>query len=232
MIEDAAPSSTRRRALRAMLGALFAAALVTTVAAADRPPTRGSASPPDSKRPAWPRTASNCSRTAPSRPASSTRRTLAASHSSTPTRVPGRPRVRRQLQRLPRSTTSPIPPNPTIRTAVVCPGGQGESRSTGTCCSCRSRRPGRGSTAASPASRRRPAPFRGVRIFDISNLDDARPGRGGADVPRLSHAHAAEEPERHRQRLRLRVRHRGVRSSTAMASCVNDPRLGPEHRSF
>jgi hypothetical protein len=64
------------------------------------------------------------------------------------------------------------PANPTLRTAVVCPGGQGEvsvygnllfmsaeeSRSRTDC----------GAPAVPPGD---PLRFRGVRIFDISNLD-------------------------------------------------------------
>ncbi len=42
--------------------------------------------------------------------------------------------------------------------------------------------------------------FRGVRIFDISDVQQAEAGRGGADLPRLAHAHAG-----HRSRTTRRT---------------------------
>ena len=90
------------------------------------------------------------------------------------------------------------------------PAGRATSRSTATCCSCRSSRRAAASTAArrastAPVSAER---FRGVRIFDISDIAQAEAGRRRADVPRLAYAHAGDRSERQGEPLRLRVRHR------------------------
>ena len=37
--------------------------------------------------------------------------------------------------------------------------------------------------------------FRGIRIFDITDLKKAEAGRGGADLPRIAHAHAGHRSE-------------------------------------
>ncbi len=67
---------------------------------------------------------------------------------------------------------------------------------------------------AAPARARRPPPppspdrFRGVRIFDISDLVESQAGGRRAELPRLAHAHAGDRPERQGQRLYLHLRHR------------------------
>ena len=51
---------------------------------------------------------------------------------------------------------------------------------------------------ATPVSAER---FRGVRIFDITDLRKPEAGGRGADLPRLAHAHAGARPERQGQHL-------------------------------
>ena len=100
------------------------------------------------------------------------------------------------------------PANPTLVTSVACPGGQGEVSVYGNLLfmSVEETRAKIDCTATPPATAE--TRFRGVRIFDISN--PSLPGAGGRrpDVPRLPHAHTAEEPERRGQSLCLRERHR------------------------
>ena len=62
-----------------------------------------------------------------------------------------------------------------------------------------SRRPS--SPASNPSTRRRPLPppspdrFRGVRIFDISDLSNPQAGGRRAKLPRIAHAHAGDRPQ-------------------------------------
>ena len=71
------------------------------------------------------------------------------------------------------------------------------------------RRTARSTPAATDATTR----FRGIRIFDISNIEPAGPGRRRPDLPRLAHAHAGRRQERPEQRLHLRLRHVRRRSA-------------------
>ena len=101
------------------------------------------------------------------------------------------------------------PSAPVEKTVVVCPGGQGdlsvyenllfmsveETRAKKDCTL---------TPAATTATR-----FRGVRIFDISNINAPGPGRRRPDVPRQPHAHARRGQGRPEQRLHLRVGHVG-----------------------
>ena len=89
------------------------------------------------------------------------------------------------------------------------PGRPGRHvRRGATCSSCRSRRPAARSTAAlTPAGDRGDAVPRRPHLRRQQHRG-AGADRGGADVPRLAHAHARHEPERHGQHLRLRLRHR------------------------
>ncbi len=90
------------------------------------------------------------------------------------------------------------------------PAARATSRSTATCCSCRSNRRAAASTAAcractKPVSKER---FRGVRIFDITDITQPEAGRGGADLPRLAHPHAGAEGQADAVCLRLGHRRR------------------------
>ena len=135
-------------------------------------------------------------------------------------RVPGRTSRSSGTSTGSRSTTSPIPPNPTLRTAVVCPGGQGEVSVYGNLLFMSAEESRARTDCGSPGvPTGDPLRFRGVRIFDISNLDSPVQVADGADLPRLAHAHAAEEPGRRREPLRLRVGNRRRPLGDEMASC-------------
>ena len=104
--------------------------------------------------------------------------------------VPGRLRVRRRLQRLPRSTNISNPAAPTLTTAVVCPGGQGdlsvyrnllfmsveETRAKKDC-------------TLTPAADADDALPRRAHLRHQQHRR-AGAGRRRADLPRLAHAHA------------------------------------------
>ena len=65
----------------------------------------------------------------------------------------------------------------------------------------RLRRAGRGHAGQQRALPRHPH-------FRHQRFAQAETGRGGADLPRLAHAHARDRSEEHREHLRVRVRHR------------------------
>jgi hypothetical protein len=120
------------------------------------------------------------------------------------------------------------PANPEIRTAVICPGGQGEvsvykhllfmsvEQSLGrTDCG----------TPAAPVGD--PLRFRGVRIFDISNLD-APVQVATVQTCRGSHTHTLLKSPRDRKNIYVYVNGTGgVRSATEMPSCVETPTTEP-----
>jgi hypothetical protein len=114
------------------------------------------------------------------------------------------------------------PSNPVLRTAVVCPGGQGEvsvyknllfmsaeeTRSRTDC-------------GAPGVPSGDPLRFRGVRIFDISNLD-APVQIATVQTCRGSHTHTLLKSPNDDANLYVYVQGTGgVRSPTEMASCVN-----------
>ena len=116
------------------------------------------------------------------------------------------------------------PANPTIRTAVVCPGGQGEvsvyknllfmsaeeSRARTDC----------GSPGLPSGD---PLRFRGVRIFDISNLD-APVQVATVQTCRGSHTHTLLKSPTDRRNIYVYVNGTGgVRSATELAGCVDSP---------
>ena len=116
------------------------------------------------------------------------------------------------------------PANPTIRTAVVCPGGQGEvsvyknllfmsaeeSRARTDC----------GSPGVPSGD---PLRFRGVRIFDISNLD-APVQVATVQTCRGSHTHTLLKSPSDRRNIYVYVNGTGgVRSATELAGCVDSP---------
>ena len=81
------------------------------------------------------------------------------------------------------------PAAPALQTLSSARAARATCRSTRTCCSCRSRRRARRRTARSTPPADATTRFRGVRIFDISNLN-APEQVVGPDLPRLAHAHA------------------------------------------
>jgi hypothetical protein len=120
------------------------------------------------------------------------------------------------------------PASPTIRTTVVCPGGQGEvsvyknllfmsaeeSRARTDC-------------GAPGVPLGDPLRFRGVRIFDISNLD-APVQVATVQTCRGSHTHTLLKSPRDRQNVYVYVSGTGgVRSNTELATCVDVPSSEP-----
>jgi hypothetical protein len=114
------------------------------------------------------------------------------------------------------------PSNPALRTAVVCPGGQGEvsvyknllfmsaeeARSRTDC-------------GAPGVPSGDPLRFRGVRIFDISNLD-APVQVATVQTCRGSHTHTLLKSPNDDANVYVYVQGTGgVRSATEMSSCVN-----------
>ena len=115
------------------------------------------------------------------------------------------------------------PAAPTLKTAVVCPGGQGdvsvyknllfmsveETRAKIDCTS----------TPAADATTR----FRGVRVFDISNLD-APTQVAAVQTCRGSHTHTLVTSKRDRKNVYIYVQGTsGVRPATELAGCVDTP---------
>ena len=82
------------------------------------------------------------------------------------------------------------PTNPTLRRRSCALAARVTRRCTATCCSCPWRRPGAGSTAAprAPPEPVNPDRFRGVRIFDISDIDNPVQ-LPGVQTCRGSHTH-------------------------------------------
>ena len=102
-----------------------------------------------------------------------------------------------------------------------------------TCCSSRSSRPRRAVSTARRTRRRRC--FRGIRIFDISNISAPLQVAAVADLPRLAHAHAGAPEDRSGQRLHLRTRARRpsaqAPSSPAATATTPSPRRARTRRS-
>ena len=100
------------------------------------------------------------------------------------------------------------PSAPTLKTAYVCPASQSDVRSTRTCSSSPAKAPsgridcGDAGVKDTVSAER----LRGIRIFDISDIDASEERRQRADLPRLAHAHAARRSEGPGQRLRLHLR--------------------------
>jgi hypothetical protein len=65
--------------------------------------------------------------------------------------------------------------------------------------------------------------FRGIRIFDISDLTQAAPGGRGADLPRQPHAQRGERAGRDGKIIVYVSGTAGVRSDKEDAGCVADP---------
>ena len=108
------------------------------------------------------------------------------------------------------------PRSPQLLSSVVCPGGQGDLSVVGSLL-IMSVEQTRGSARLRPArewpSRSATERFRGIRIFDISDVQLAEAGRGGPDVPGLAHAYGGHRPRRPRH------------TSTCMAPGTSSVRL-------
>ena len=112
------------------------------------------------------------------------------------------------------------PANPQIRTAVVCPGGQGEVSVYGNLLfmSAEETR-ARTDCGAPSAPTGSPLRFRGVRIFDISNLD-APVQVAAVQTCRGSHTHTLLKSPHDDANLYVYVNGTGgVRPSTELAGC-------------
>ena len=207
MTEDAVSSSTRRRALRAMLGALLAAAIVTTVAAAESAPDPRVGLAPGFDNAGVAANGlellANRAKAAgffdPANPGS-------FAFVNSDLAFQGDYAFVGNFNGFQIYDISD-PANPQIRTAVVCPGGQGEVSVYGNLLFMSAEETRARTDCGAPGRPdRRSAAL--PRRPHLRHLEPrlARPGRGGADVSRLAYAHAIEEPERQREPLRLRLR--------------------------
>ena len=135
-------------------------------------------------------------------------------------RVRGRPRVRRQLQRVQRLRHL-RPANPTLATGVVCPGGQGDMSVYGNLLfmSVEETR-ARVDCGTDPTVGTR---FQGVRIFDISDV--ANPVQVAAvQTCRGSHTHSLVDDPDDPDNVYIYVSGTaGVRPATTLAGCNNNP---------
>ena len=123
------------------------------------------------------------------------------------------------------------PANPVLRTAVVCPGGQGEVSVYGNLLfmSAEETR-ARTDCGAPSAPTGSPLRFRGVRIFDISNLD-APVQVAAVQTCRGSHTHTLLKSPSDNANIYVYVNGTGgVRSTTELADCraVSGPLTTPQ----
>jgi LVIVD repeat len=120
------------------------------------------------------------------------------------------------------------PANPVLRTAVVCPGGQGDlSVYQNLLFMSVEETRGRTDCGAPSAPSGSPLRFRGVRIFDISNLD-APVQVAAVQTCRGSHTHTLLKSPSDNENLYIYVSGTaGVRSATELASCHDVSTPGP-----
>ena len=91
-----------------------------------------------------------------------------------------------------------VPASPTLISSVVCPGGQGDVSVVGNLLimsveQTRGRLDCGPQGVAEPVSEQR---FRGIRIFDISDMRMPRQVAAGADLPGVAHPHRGHRPRR------------------------------------
>src|SRR5688572_3434155 len=112
------------------------------------------------------------------------------------------------------------PASPTLRTAVVCPGGQGEVSVYGNLLFMSAEETRARTDCGAPGvPTGNPLRFRGVRIFDISNLD-APVQVATVQTCRGSHTHTLLKSPHDDENLYVYVNGTGgVRSTTELASC-------------
>jgi hypothetical protein len=112
------------------------------------------------------------------------------------------------------------PDNPELRTAVVCPGGQGEVSVYGNLLFMSAEETRARTDCGAPGvPTGNPLRFRGVRIFDISNLD-APVQVATVQTCRGSHTHTLLKSPHDDENLYVYVNGTGgVRSTTELASC-------------
>ena len=172
------------------------------------------------------RAASSCSPTSASRPGGRTRPTRATSPSRTPTWRSRATTPSSAASTASTSTTSPTRRRRCTRRRSCARAARVTSRSTGTCCSCRSRRRARRRTARSTPAADATTRFRGVRIFDISNIN-APTQVGGVQTCRGSHTHTLVEGKDSPDTVYIYVNGTSgtIRPATELAGCnaVHDP---------
>ncbi len=121
------------------------------------------------------------------------------------------------------------PANPTLRTAVVCPGGQGEVSVYGNLLfmSAEETR-ARTDCGAPSAPTGSPLRFRGLRVFDISNLD-APVQVAAVQSCRGSHTHTVLKSPSDANNVYVYINGTGgVRPASEMASCKALPQGTPQ----
>ena len=120
------------------------------------------------------------------------------------------------------------PANPTIRTAVVCPGGQGEVSVYGNLLFMSAEETRARTDCGAPAAPAgSPLRFRGVRVFDISNLD-APVQVAAVQTCRGSHTHTLLKSPHDDANLYVYVNGTGgVRPATELAGCKALPQGTP-----
>jgi hypothetical protein len=122
------------------------------------------------------------------------------------------------------------PKKPRLLASVVCPAGRATCRCTATCCSCRSSR--RAARRLRHAGRHRDGERRALpRRAHLRHQrhQQAEADRGGADVPRLAHAHAGHDPK---DKDNIYVYGSGtstVRPATSWPAARRGARQGSEH---
>ena len=127
------------------------------------------------------------------------------------------------------------PKKPQLLASVVCPGGQGDVSVHGNLLfmsveQTRGRLDCGTQGVTTPVSAER---FRGVRIFDISDVKQAEADRRRADVPRIAHAHAGHRSEGQGEPLHLRIRHEhGAIGRGARRLLRADPKEDPNTALF
>ena len=115
------------------------------------------------------------------------------------------------------------PANPTLRTAVVCPGGQGEVSVYGNLLIMSAEETRARSTAVAPAAPTGTTRFRGIRVFDISNLD-APVQVAAVQTCRGSHTHTLLKSPTDADNLYVYVNGTGgVRPASELAGCKSLP---------
>ena len=134
-----------------------------------------------------------------------------------------------RLQRLRHRTRE----SPRLLASMVCPGGQGDVSIYGNLLfmsveQTRGRLDCGTQGVVEPVSDER---FRGVRIFDISDITQAQAGRRRADLPRLAHAHAGPRSEGQATSTSMApAPARCGRARSWSAAPASDSEGGSEHR--
>ena len=124
---------------------------------------------------------------------------------------------------------------PRLLASVVCPGGQGDMSVWGDLLimsveQTRGRLDCGIGGVALPSS---PERFRGIRIFDIKDLQQPEAGGRRADLPRFAHAHDRRHVRRQVESLHLRFGHRPGALGDELAGCSGgDPKENPETALF